>query len=311
LIKVLLTDQLSQKVVEGLNEIPEFEIVIKTGMNLHQLREEVKNFEVILTDGSTVIDEEVLKNAMNLKILVSAGIELNNIDVEFAKSKNIEVRHTPNVAAVTVAEYTLAQMLGICRFIGPAYQSMKAHKWEKKHFSEGIELHGKTAGIIGLGRIGKEVAKRELAMGMKVLYYDLVEIDSKFEKEKQLASQITKVSLDELLNFSDFISIHIPLTKSTRNLISTKEFEKMKSGVVIVNVARGGVIDETALMKALEKNIIRAVALDVYEHEPLENFTLIDHEKVYPAPHLGASTVARRERAGFEAIAILREFFNV
>ena len=298
-----MADTLSQKAVELLKEIPEFEIVVKSGMKPGQLKEEIKHYEAIIVGETTTINKETLENANHLKIIVKSGIELDTIDVKFAKSKNIEVKNTPFTASITVAEYTLAQMLAICRFIGPAYKSMKEHKWEKRLFSKGMELNGKTAGIIGMGRIGKEVAKRELAMGMKVLFYDTVEVETELE-----ARQVT---LDELLRSSDFISIHLPLTETTKNLVSTEAFEKMKEGVVFVNVARGGVVDETALKKALESDKIKAVAVDVYEQEPIEEFELIDHEKVFPAPHLGASTVEARERAGLEAISILKEFFNV
>jgi D-3-phosphoglycerate dehydrogenase len=311
LIKLLLTETLSQKVVERLNEIPEFEIVVKTGMNADQLKEEIKDYEAVVVSGPAILNKEILQSAGQLKIVVKAGIELDNIDVEFARSRNIEVRNTPFAAAITVAEYTLAQMLGICRFIGPAYQSMKAHKWEKLLFSGGIELHGKTAGIIGMGRIGREVAKRQLAVGMKVLYYDIIEVKADKDVDARLVTQVRMVTLDELLRASDFISVHLPLTESTRNLLSTDAFDKMKEGVVFVNVAHGGVVDEVALMRALAGDKIRAAALDVYKREPLEEFTLIDHEKVFPAPHLGASTVEAQERAGFETISILKEFFNV
>ena len=311
MIKVLLTETLSQKVVERLNEIPEFEIVVKTGLNAHRLKAEIKDYEAVVVSGAAILNQEILQRAGQLKIIVRAGIELDNIDVEFARSKNIEVRNTPFAAAITVAEYTLAQMLGICRFIGPAYRSMKAHKWEKLQFSKGMELFGKTAGIIGMGRIGKEVAKRLLAMGMKVSYYDIAAVKADKDTDAHLAAQVRKVTLDELLRTSDFISVHLPLTDATRNLLSTDAFDKMKEGVVLVNVACGGVVDEAALMRALAGDKIRAAALDVYEQEPLEEFALIDHEKVFPAPHLGASTIEAQERAGFEAISILREFFNV
>lgn len=302
MIKVLLTDTLSQKAVELLKEIPEFEIVVKSGMTPGQLRQEIKNYEAVVVRGTTRLEGEVLEGAEHLRIIVNAGVGLDNIDVDAARSRHIEVRDTPFATAVTVAEYTLGQMLAICRYIGPAYRSMKAHKWEKKLFSKGMELHGKTAGVIGMGRIGKEVAKRELVMGMKVLYYDIVEV--------QTDMNARQVTLEELLRSSDFISIHLPLTESTRNLVSVEAFEKMKDGVVFVNVARGGVVDETALREALESGKIKAVAVDVYEQEPLEDFSLIDHERVFPAPHLGASTVEAQERAGLEAILILKEFFN-
>jgi D-3-phosphoglycerate dehydrogenase / 2-oxoglutarate reductase len=305
LIKVLLADTLSQKAVELLKEIPEFDIIVKTGMYLEQLKEEIKNVEALVVSGASTLKltKEILGNAGQLKIIVKTGIGFDNIDVKYAISHNIDVKNTPFAASITVAEYTIAQMLGICRFIGPAYQSMKSHKWEKKIFTQGMELYGKTSGIIGMGRIGKEVAKRQIAMGLSVLYYDIEDVETDIDAKQ--------VSLDELLRLSDFISVHLPLTDSTQNLLSKKEFEKMKAGVVFVNVARGGVIDEDALLLALNGNRIRAVALDVYEKEPIDDFKLIDHEKVFPAPHLGACTVEAHQRADFDAISILKEFFNV
>ncbi len=303
MIKVLIADRLSQRVIENLEEIPEFEIVAKTGMSSHELKKEIENCEAVVVRSATQLKQDILENANNLKIIVRAGIGLDNIDAGFARARSIEVRNTPAATSITVAEYTLAQMLGICRFIGPAYKSMKEHKWEKSLFSKGMELYGKTAGIIGFGRIGKEVAKRELALGMTVLFYDILDI--------QTGMDVKQVTLDALLKTADFISIHLPLTESTRDLISTDEFNKMKKDVVLINVARGGVVDEAALLNALKGDKIKAVALDVYEKEPAMNFKLIDHEKVFPAPHLGASTVEGQERAGFDVISILKDFFNV
>jgi len=305
LIKVLLADTLSQKAVELLNEIPEFEIIARTGMNLSQLMDEIKKFEALVVSSRSSLDlnRQVLEKADHLKIIIKTGTGFDNIDLDYAKSRNIEVRNTPFATAITVAEYTLAQMLGICRFIGPAYRSMKERKWEPGIFSHGMELSDKISGIIGMGRIGTEVAKRQLAMGMNVLYYDIADVHTELDAQQ--------VTLDELLRSADFISVHLPLTESTTNLISDQQFKLMKPGVVFVNVACGGVVDEEALLRALNGTNIRAVALDVYEEEPLRNFKLIDHEKVFPAPHLGASTVEAIRRADLDAIAILKEFFNV
>jgi D-3-phosphoglycerate dehydrogenase / 2-oxoglutarate reductase len=226
LIKVLLADTLSQKAVELLKEIPEFDIIVKTGMYLEQLKEEIKNVEALVVSGASTLKltKEILGNAGQLKIIVKTGIGFDNIDVKYAISHNIDVKNTPFAASITVAEYTIAQMLGICRFIGPAYQSMKSHKWEKKIFTQGMELYGKTSGIIGMGRIGKEVAKRQIAMGLSVLYYDIEDVETDIDAKQ--------VSLDELLRLSDFISVHLPLTDSTQNLLSKKEFEKMVTGFV-------------------------------------------------------------------------------
>lgn len=302
MIRVLLADKLSQRALELLGEIPEFEIDVNTNMNPVQLKKEIKNCDAVVT-RSTTLDKEVLQEADSLKLIVRAGIDLDNIDVEFAHSRNIEVRNTPFAISITVAEYTLAQMLGICRFIGPAYRSIKDHKWEKNVFSNGVELYGKTAGIIGFGRIGKEVARREIAMGMNVVFYDMLDIKTDIGARQ--------VSLQELLKISDFISIHVPLTDSTRHLMSSAEFEQMKEDVVIVNVTREGVLDEAALMDALKNKRIKAVAMDVHENELQNKLELIDNEKVFPTPYLGASTVEGEERAGLYVYSVLKEFFNV
>jgi D-3-phosphoglycerate dehydrogenase len=303
LIKILLADKLSPKAIEQIKEIPEFEVVENTGLEPDVLKKEISKFDAVVIRSATKLRKEILEHGQNLKLVVRAGIGLDNVDVEFSKTKGIEVRNTPFATSITVAEYTLALMLGICRFVGPAYKSMKEHKWEKKFFSKGNELYGKTAGIIGFGRIGKELAQRELAMGMNVLFCDMLEIQANINAKQ--------VSLEELLRESDFISIHLPLNDSTRNLISAKEFGLMKKNAVLVNVARGGVVNEKALLDTLREDKLKAVALDVYEKEPPDHFELIDHEKVFPAPHLGASTVEGQERAGLDVIAILKEFFNV
>ena len=303
MIKVLLADTLNQRALERLGEIPEFEIDVKTGMDTAQFKAEIRNYEAVVIRGAP-LGKEILQEAKNLKIIVRAGIDLDNIDVEFAKSRNIEVKNTPFASSITVAEYTLAQMLGICRFIGPAYSSMKKHNWERDRFLNGTELFRKTAGIIGFGRIGKEVAKREIAMVMNVVFYDIV-------KDIDPGIEARQVSLKELLKVSDFISIHVPWTDATRHLLSYPEFRLMKENVVLIHVARSGVVDEAALIKALKENKIRAVALDLHESELREKRELIDNEKVFPTPYLGASTVEGEAKAGMDVFAVLKEFFNV
>lgn len=302
MIKVLLLDTLSQKALELLGEIPEFEVEVKTGLDAERIKKEIKEYEAVVVRG-TDLGKEILKEAVNLKIIVKAGIDLDNIDVEFARARNIDVKNTPFATAITAAEYTLAQMLGICRFIGPAYKSMKNHCWERNLFINGTELYGKTAGIIGFGRIGKEVAWREIALGMNVLFYDSIEIKTSI--------QAKQVSLMELLKESDFISIHVPLTNSTRHLISFIEFEQMKKNAVLINVSRSSVVDEEALMDALKKNKIRAAAMDIHENEFQEKLEYIDNEKIFPTPYLGAATIEGEERACVDVFAVLKEFFNV
>lgn len=303
MIRVLLADKLIPKVVDLLKEIPEFDIIEKTGMNYKELREEIKNYEAIVIRNVTKLNKKILENAKNLKLIVKEGIGLENLDVEFARSKNIEIRNTPYSASIKIAEYTLAFMLCICRSIVPSYKSIKEHKWDRKVFSEGIELFGKTAGIIGFEGAGKEVAKRELAFGMKVLFYDFDNIKTHINAKQ--------VSFEELLKTSDFISVHIPLNDSTRDLISTSEFELMKSNIVLLNLAQTGVVDDRALLKALNENKIKAASIQVSEKDASEKFKLIDNEKVSPFPYLNDFDFEGQERVGLDVISILKDFYNV
>jgi D-3-phosphoglycerate dehydrogenase len=193
---------------------------------------------------------------------------------------------------------TFGLMLSAVRNLGQANLSMKEHKWEKK-LLKGSELFEKTIGIIGSGRIGLDVAKKALAFGMKVIVFDVVDIRTDLD--------VKQVSLDDLLAQADLISLHLPLLDSTRHLISSDEFDKMKEGVIIINASRGGIVDETALLNALESGKVRAAAIDVYEKEPPVDFSLIDHPKVMASPHIGAATNEGQKRAGFEVVRILKE----
>jgi len=208
------------------------------------------------------------------------------------------VANTPAATSISVAEHTLGLMLGAVRHHGPANLSMKQHRWEKKAFT-GTELYGKTLGIIGFGRIGKEVAKRALAFGMEVLAYDVIKISTDLP--------VKQVSLEELIKQADIITLHVPRTP--KPVLGEAEFAKMKNGVVVVNVARGGVVDEKALLRALDSGQVKAAALDVFEKEPPEDFTLIDHPRVTVTPHLGAAAEEGQKRAGMEVVRILKEKF--
>jgi len=301
LIKVLLADKLSQKAVDSMKEIPEFEIIDKPGISLSQLKDEIKQIEALVLSSTSTLDlnESILEKAQNLKILVKAGNGFDGIDTAYAGSKNIEVRNTPTTASIAAAEYTLARMLDISRNLGPAYKAMKDHVAPSN--AEGTELHGKTAGIIGMGRIGKEVAVRVAAMGMTVIYYDIAEIHTNLKAKP--------VSLDELLETADFISIHVPLNPSTTNMLGAGQLEKIKEGVVLINGSPAGIVNKAALIKALDADKVRAVAWDIDGDEMDDD--LIDHKKIFPAPRLSALTVEARNRADLDVISILKEFFNV
>ncbi len=299
--KILISDKLSEKAVEELKGTENFDITVKTGMSPEELEKEIEAYDGIVIRSATKLKANILEKAKNLKIVVRAGIGLDNVDLKKAEELGIRVFNTPSATSITVAEYTIGLMFAVARNIPQAYSSMKAHKWEKKLFT-GTELYGKTAGIIGFGRIGREVARREIALGMEVLFYDIFEIKTDLSAKQ--------VELNELLSKSDYISIHLPLTDKTKNMISYRELNLMKDNGVIINVGRGGIINESDLLKILNEGKLRAAVLDVYEKEPPTNFELIDHPRLIPMPHLGASAKEGQERAGLEVVKILKEFFG-
>jgi len=298
--KILIADKIHSDALDELNRIKEFDVTVKTGMDEKALIETIPEFNAIVVRSHSKITAPVLEAAKNLKIIIRAGIGLDNIDVERALEKGIRVENTPKATAISVAEQTFGLMLSTARNLGKANLSMKAHKWEKSSF-EGIELYEKTLGIIGIGRIGQEVAKRAIAFGMKVLAHDIRDIKSDID--------VQMVTLGELLVMSDIITLHIPLAPETHHLLSHREFAQMKKGVILINPSRGGVVDEEALLAALESGKVRSAALDVFEKEPPTDFRLIDHENVIATPHIGASANEGQRRSGMEVVQILRECF--
>ena len=296
--RILIADHLDQEAIEELQAVPGFEVTVKTGLNEADLVKIIPDFEVVVVRSATKITRPIIEAGQNLKLIVRAGIGLDTIDVKAAKEKGVEVANTPSATSISVAEHVIGLMIGAVRHHGPANLSMKQHKWEKKLFT-GTEVYGKTLGIIGFGRIGLEVARRALALGMNILAYDVIPIKT------DLA--VKQVSLDELLSQADIITLHVP--KTPEPILSTREFERMKKGVVIVNAARGGVVDENALLQALNSGQVKAAALDVFSQEPPQDFSLIDHPLVTATPHLGASTEEGQKRAGLEVVRIVKEKF--
>ena len=296
--RILIADHLDQEAIEELQAVPGFEVTVKTGLNEAELVKIIPDFEVVVVRSATKITRPIIEAGQNLKLIVRAGIGLDTIDVKAAKEKGVEVANTPSATSISVAEHVIGLMIGAVRHHGPANLSMKQHKWEKKLFT-GTEVYGKTLGIIGFGRIGLEVARRALALGMNILAYDVIPIKT------DLA--VKQVSLDELLSQADIITLHVP--KTPEPILSTREFERMKKGVVIVNAARGGVVDENALLQALNSGQVKAAALDVFSQEPPQDFSLIDHPRVTATPHLGASTEEGQKRAGLEVVRIVKEKF--
>ncbi len=296
--KVLICDPMDPDAFEELKSISGLDITLKTGMDEEELVSTIPEFHAAVVRGATKITKPVIESGTNLELLVRAGIGLDNIDVAEAEKKGIQVSNTPSATTISVAEHTFGLMLATVRNQGKANISMKEHKWEKKKF-KGTELYGKTLGIIGSGRIGLAVAERAIAFGMKVVVFDIIDVQTPLD--------IQQVELDELLAQSDVISLHLPFTASTKHMISDEAFGKMKDGAIIINASRGGVVDEEALLRSLESGKVRSAAIDVFEKEPPDDFALVDHPNVIAMPHIGAAASEGQKRAGFEVVRILRE----
>ena len=237
----------------------------------------------------------------NLKLIIRGGVGVDNIDVTYAESKGIKVRNTPKSSSLAVAELALGHMFCLARFIGIANVAMREGKWNKNKYT-GIELSGKTLGLIGFGRIGRELAKKAKALEMKVIYNDIL-------GPAKDCPEYSFVSLDELLADSDFISLHLPGNEDESPVIGKPEFSKMKDGVYLINCARGSVVDEAALLEALNSGKIAGAGIDVFPEEPTKNLELVNHERVSVTPHIGASTKEAQKRIGEEIISIIKENF--
>lgn len=298
--KILICDALHPDALEELNSISDFDVTLKTGMDEDELLKTIPGYNAAVVRSATTIRKRVIEGASDLEIIVRAGIGLDNIDVSDAEKAGIQVANTPSATTISVAEHTFGLMLDTVRNHGQANLSMKAHKWEKKAL-KGTELYGKTLGIIGSGRIGLAVADRALAFGMKVIAFDIVDIKTELD--------INQVSLEDLFAQADMISLHLPLTEKTKHMISDDAFKQMKDGVIIINAARGGVVHEAALLRALESGKVRAAGIDVYEKEPTDNFPLIDHSNVIAMPHIGAAAKEGQKRAGLEVVQALKKKF--
>jgi D-3-phosphoglycerate dehydrogenase len=275
-------------------------ILLDAGLEVHNIKipqEELVNkiseYDAIIVRSATQVRKDVI-DAGNLKVIARSGVGLDNIDVEYAKSKGIKVVNTPGASSISVAELAIGHLFAINRFLNVSTTMMKDGKWPKKEFAGGREATGKTMGIIGLGAIGKETAFRAQGLLMNVIAYD------PFVTENNIG--VKMVSMDELLSSSDVISLHIPFIKEKGATLSTNEFAKMKDGVIILNCARGGVVDEKALLSALNSRKVAAAGIDVFENEPVtENQAeLIAHPNVSITPHIGASTDEAQLRVSTE-----------
>ena len=291
-MKVLIADGIEKQGAEILKEAG-FEIVLEK-YSPEELLQKIPEFDAIMVRSATKVTKEVIDAGIKLKAIARGGVGLDNIDVQYAKSKNIPVLNTPGASSISVAELAIGHMFAVSRFLHLSNTEMRQGKWPKKEYSKGVELTNKTLGILGFGNIGREVAKRALGLGMTVVAFD------PFVNETDL--NVKLVTKDELIEQSDYITLHMPLIKAEGPSITSKEFAKMKDGVIIIQCARGGVVSEKDLLEALNSGKVAYAALDVFESEPPTDAQkdLINHPKVSVTPHIGASTVEAQTRVGIE-----------
>lgn len=264
----------------------------------------LRDFDVVVVRSKTKIRANHIDAAKGsrLKLIIRGGVGVDNIDVKYAEENGIKVMNTPKASSQSVAELALGHMISCARYISISGHTMREDKWEKKAYGKGIELCGKTLGIIGFGRIGQKLAVMAKAMGMTVIAYDIFHVPGIEEK-----LGVKYVEMDELLAASDFISIHTPAIDG-KPLINAENIAKMKDGVIIVNTSRGNNVDEDALLAALESGKVRGAGLDVYATEPPTNHALYSHPMVSCTPHIGAATVEAQERIGAEIVNIIENF---
>ncbi|HID85879.1 MAG TPA: 3-phosphoglycerate dehydrogenase [Anaerolineae bacterium] len=298
-MKVLISDPIADAGVEMMRQAG-IEVDVRTGLTPEELERTVGDYDVLVVRSATQVRKPLIEAAQSLKLILRAGVGLDNIDVEYAQARGIQVMNTPAASSNAVAELTIGYLLALARRIPQSTASMRAGKWEKKKFM-GSEIAGKTLGLVGYGRIGWLVAKKALALGMNIIAYDPYVSDPK-------GLEMEFVSLEELLRRADYISLHLPLTDETRDLIDRPQFEMMKDGVRIINCARGGVINEDALYEAIRSGKVAGAALDVYAEEPARDHKLFELDEVIGSPHIGAATVEAQHRVSVEVAEKVIEF---
>lgn len=286
----------------------DFEVDYAPEMSREDMLKHMDEYDALIVRSATRVDAEVIGAGANLKVIGRAGVGVDNIDVEAATKRGIMVINAPQSNIISAAEQTMALLMALCRYVPDAVNSLREKCWDRMSF-EGVELYHKVMGIVGLGRVGTLVAHRCQAFGMHIVAYDPYVSD---DKARKLGVDLAP-SLDDVLAQADFISVHLPKTTETHHLLGEREFAKMKEGVRVINVARGGLIDEEALLKALETGKVAGAALDVFESEPATECPLIVHPRVIATPHLGASTTEAQDRAGtmiaeFVSAALKGEF---
>jgi D-3-phosphoglycerate dehydrogenase len=304
-MNVLICDPISPKGIDYFRGQPKLTVtVLEKRLSEPELIPVVANVEAIVVRSETKITRKVMEAAPRLKVVGRAGVGVDNVEVEAATERGIVVMNTPAGNTISTAELTFSMLMALARKIPQAHGSMKAGEWNRKAF-QGTELNGKVLGILGMGRIGGEVAKRAIAFGMRVLAYDPY-----LTPARATALQVELVSdLDALYPKVDFLTVHMPMTDETRGMVNAGAFSKMKNGVKVINCARGGIINEADLLRALNTGQVALAALDVYEAEPLpKDSPLRAHPNIIMTPHLGASTEEAQENVGIEVAEAITDY---
>jgi D-3-phosphoglycerate dehydrogenase len=300
--RVLIADPIAKEGVEALKSFGTFEVIEKTDINPEDLKKEIGEYNAVVVRSRTKITKDTLDQPGNLELIVRGGVGTDNIDKVIAKEKNITVKNTPLASSISVAELVIGIALAGMRGLVDATVSTKKGLWEKKRF-KGQELYGKTLGIIGLGNIGKETAKRAVALGMKVIAVDPLVSSCSIDG-------VTLTTMDIVKTDSDIISVNCPKTDTTCNLIDASFIQQMKDGAAIINCARGGIIVENDLVEALKSGKIAFAGIDVYEKEPAKENPLFTLENVILTPHIGAQTKEGQIRVATEVASVIHNFFQ-
>ena len=302
-MRILVTDGMDKTAMAKLREMGHE--VVEQFYEPDQLGKALRDFDVAVVRSKTKVRANHIDEAKGskLKLIIRGGVGVDNIDVKYAEANGIAVKNTPRASSQSVAELAMGHMFSCARYISDAGYTMRNDQWKKKEYGKGIELQGKTLGIVGFGRIGQHLGVMAKAIGMKVLAFDIYQVPVISE---QLG--IPYVSMDELLAQSDFVSVHAPAVDGGA-LISAENIAKMKDGVVIINTSRGTNVDEAALLAALESGKVRAAGLDVYADEPATNKALYSHPMVSCTPHIGAATQEAQARIGTEIVSVIESFF--
>ncbi len=288
--KVLLLDGIDPAGVDLIKRTNSIEPVVHDKISREELLNLVPNVDGIIVRSNTTVDRELIQQTKRLKVVGRAGVGVDNVDIDAATENGILVMNSPGGSTTTTAEHTIAMLFALARNIPQAYKSLKTHQWEKNKF-KGVELAGKTLGVIGLGRIGSEVARKCQAMGMNVIAFDPY-----INPDAHLSSGLELVEIEEVFEQADFITVHVPLSDATRNLVNKDTIARMKDGVRLVNCARGGIINEHDLYDALRSWKVAGAAFDVFEVEPNTESPLLGLDNFIATPHLGASTVEAQRK---------------